>query len=333
MSDAAAEAPGPRFWRLWRALRHNLLLRRLVQALPVLAFATFVVFGLLKLVPGDVAIALAGDNPSDARLAEIRHLYGLDRPFLVQYGSWLWHAVQGDLAKSLLSGESVRVSIGQSLPHTLLIVVMALVISVAVGVPLGMLAAARRGRWVDGLVMTIASLGVAVPNFWLAMVLIVGFALTLNWLPATGAVSFGVDPLDAMRHALLPALALAASGVAELSRQLRSSLVDMLSSQQVRTLHAKGLSPASILWKHGLRNVGTNLLTVIALLANRMLAATVVIEAVFAIPGTGSLIVNAVLTRDYPVVQGVVFVMVLMVIAINLVADILVGLVDPRLAR
>jgi peptide/nickel transport system permease protein len=318
--------------QLWSRLRGNLLLRRLLQAIPVLTFATFVVFGLLKLVPGDIAISLAGDNPSDERIAEIRKMYGLDKPFLVQYGVWLGKAVQGDLSQSLLSKESVIVSISQALPHTALIVGMAMLISIAIGVPLGMLAAARQGTWLDGTVMTVASLGVAIPNFWLAMVMIALFSLTWNWLPATGSAQLLADPAGAIKHALLPSLALAASGIAELSRQLRSSLVDLLGSQQVRTLHAKGLSPASILWKHGLRNVGVNLITVVCLLANRMLAATVVIEAVFAIPGTGSLIVNAVLTRDYPVVQGVVFVMVLIVISINLVADLLYGVIDPRVS-
>jgi len=178
--------------------------------------------------------------------------------------------------------------------------------------------------------MTVASLGIAVPNFWLAMLLISFFALSLGWLPATGAVPFSDDPLGALEHALLPAVALAVGGVAEISRQLRTSLVEVLSSQQVRTLHAKGVSPAVILWKHGLRNVGINLLTVVTLLANRMLAATVVIEAVFAVPGVGGMIVGAAMNRDFPVVQGVVFVMVLIVVIINLLADVMYGVIDPR---
>ena len=151
-----------------------------------------------------------------------------------------------------------------------------------------------------------------------------------NWFPVTGSVPFLQNPWDALHHALLPALALAAAGVAEISRQLRGTLIELLSSQQVRTLRAKGLSPAAILWKHGLRNVGIDLLTVITLLTNRMLAATVVIEAVFAISGMGSLIINAALQRDFPVVQGVILVMVLIVLLINLGADMLYGWIDPR---
>ena len=165
------------------------------------------------------------------------------------------------------------------------------------------------------------------------MLLISFLALQLGWFPATGSVAFGADPLGALHHAILPALALAAGGVAEISRQLRAALIELLSSQQVRTLHAKGLSPMAILWRHGLKNVSVNLLTILSLLANRMLAATVVIEAVFAIPGMGSLIVGAALQRDFPVVQGVVLAMVVIVLAINLAADLLYGVLDPRVRQ
>lgn len=306
------------------------LWRRLLQAAPVIVFATFIVFSLLKIVPGDVAVTLAGENATEQRIAEIRQLYGLDRPFLVQYGSWLWKALHGDLSMSLLSSEPVLTSIARSLPNTLLIVSIALLLALVIGIPLGIIAARHPGSLVDKVLMSIASLGVAVPNFWLAMILVSLFALERNWFPATGAVPLAVDPWQAVRHALLPAIALASGGVSEVARQLRSSLADILSSQQVRTLHAKGVAPFTILWKHGLKNVSVNLLTVIALLANRLLAATVVVEAVFAVPGMGSLIVHAAVHRDFPVVQGVVFVMVLIVIAINLTTDALYRIVDPR---
>ena len=308
----------------------GLLGRRLAQALPVMLLATLLAFGLLKLVPGDIAVTLAGDNASDQRIAEIRQLYGLDKAFLTQYAEWLWKVVQGDLSRSLLTGEAVLVSIERCLPATLLIVVLAMVFSVLIGAPLGVLAASRQGSWIDSAVMSVGSLGVAIPNFWLAMLLIATLAMARGWFPVTGSVPFSEDPLRAIHHAVLPALALAAGGVAEISRQLRGALIELLSSQQVRTLHAKGLSPMAILWKHGLRNVGINLLTVITLLANRMLAATVVIEAVFAVPGMGSLIVNAALQRDFPVVQGVILVMVGLVLLLNLTADMLYGRIDPR---
>lgn len=308
----------------------RIAIRRLSQALPVLVFATFVVFGLLKLVPGDIAVTLAGENATDARIAEIRALYGLDRAFLVQYGDWLWKAAQGDLSSSLLSGEEVMTSIARCLPNTLLIVAIALLLSLVIGIPLGIFAASRPGTLVDSGVMTVASFGVAVPNFWLAMLMVSWFALELGWLPATGSAPFGEDAWVAVKHALLPAFAIAAGGVAEIARQLRSSLMEILSSQAVRTLYAKGLSPTRILWQHGLKNVALNMITVISLLANRMLGATVVVEAVFAIPGMGNLIVNGAIHRDFPVVQGVVFVMVLMVITLNLLSDVMYRVVDPR---
>lgn len=308
----------------------GLLGQRLAQALPVMLLATLLAFGLLKLVPGDIAVTLAGDNASDQRIAEIRQMYGLDKAFLTQYAEWLWKVAQGDLSRSLLTGEAVLVSIQRCLPATLLIVVLAMVFSVLIGAPLGVLAASRQGSWIDSAVMSVGSLGVAIPNFWLAMLLIATLALERGWFPVTGSVPFSENPWRAIHHAVLPALALAAGGVAEISRQLRGALIELLSSQQVRTLHAKGLSPMAILWKHGLRNVGINLLTVITLLANRMLAATVVIEAVFAVPGMGSLIINAALQRDFPVVQGVILVMVGIVLLLNVTADMLYGRIDPR---
>ena len=165
---------------------------RLLQALPVILLATFMVFSLLKLVPGDIAVTLAGDNATDARIAEIRKLYGLDRPFLVQYGSWLGNAVQGDLSQSLLSGEKVATSIARAFPNTLLIVAIALLLALATGIPMGIVAAIKPNGWVDKTVSMVASLGVAIPGFWLAMILVAEISLKLNWLPATGAKSFAV---------------------------------------------------------------------------------------------------------------------------------------------
>ncbi len=307
--------------------------QRVVQVVPVIVLATLVVFLLLQLVPGDPAVTLAGENPTAAHIAEIRHLYGLDRPILVQYASWLGHAATGDLSRSLTTNENVLHSILQHFPPTLLIVGLALLMSVAVGVPLGILAAMRQGGWIDAAVTAFSSLGVALPSFWLAMILVGFFALQWHLLPATGATPLSQDPVAALRHAALPALALSAGGIATVTRQLRSALLEVLSSQFVRTLYAKGLSPAAILWKHVLKNVAVTLLTVIGLLFNGLLGATVVVEAVFAIPGMGSLIVSAALAKDFPVVQGVVFAMVLVVIATNLLIDVLYSLLDPRLAR
>lgn len=314
-------------------LQRRMLRRRLLQAIPVLFLATFSVFMLMKLLPGDVAITLAGESATQERIEQIREIHGLNRPLLVQYGEWVLNALQGNLSESLLSGEPVGETVARVFPNTLFIVAYAIVLSIALGVPLGLLAASRPGTWVDKLVMTLSSVGVAVPNFWLAMIFVGLFALNRMWFPATGFVSPQEDFLLALHHATLPAVALSASGIAEVARQLRSSLVEVLNSQHFRTLHAKGLHPRAILWKHGLRNVSVNLLTVIGLLVNRTLAATVVVEVVFAIPGLGATMVNATLQRDFPVVQGVVLMMVATVILVNLVTDMLYSVLDPRISQ
>ena len=320
-------------------LQKRMLRRRIVQAVPVLLLATFSVFMLLKLLPGDVAITLAGENATTERIEEIRRINGLDRPLLVQYGQWVLNAVQGDLSESLLSGEEVTTTLARVFPNTLFIVCYAILLSIVIGVPLGLLAAARSGSDGEGggradrLVMVGSSVGVALPNFWIAMILVVALALNRQIFPATGFVSPWEDLGGAIWYATLPAVALAASGVAEVSRQLRSSLVEVLGSQHFRTLHAKGLPFRSILWRHGLKNVSVNLLTVISLLVNRTLAATVVVEVVFAVPGMGNTIVNATLQRDFPVVQGAVLVMVLTVITVNLITDMLYSVLDPRISQ
>jgi len=317
---------------LANAPRLMLVGRRLVQFVPVIVLATFVVFGLLKLVPGDLAATLAGEYATEERIAQIRESYGLNDPFLVQYGRWLWNAMQLDLSRSFQSNEPVLEQIMHRFPTTMLLVVGALLVSLVVGVPLGILAATNAGSRLDVAVTSLSSFGVALPNFWLAMILVATFSLSWGWFPATGAVRFGADPAGAIWHAVLPSIALAAGGIAEVVRQLRSALIEILSSQYVRTLYAKGLSPSAILWKHGLKNVAVTLLTVIGLLASRLLGGAVVIEAVFAIPGMGSMVVRAAIVKDFPVVQGVVFTMVILVIAINLMIDLLYTIVDPRVA-
>jgi peptide/nickel transport system permease protein len=310
----------------------RLIGRRLLQFLPIVIFATFVVFGLLQLVPGDPALALAGDYASAKRIAEIRHEFGFDEPFLVQYGIWLWHVLHGNLGVSLFSSEPVTELIRDRLPNTLLIAVYALIVSSAIGIPLGVLAATRQGSKIDIFVTSVASLGVALPSFWLAIILALHFSLYHHWFPTTGAVSLFADPWSALAHATLPAISLAVAVVAVLARQVRSDLLEVLNQQYMRTLRAKGLGPGAILWKHGLRNVSATLVTLVGLQVNRLFSGAVVIEAVFAVPGVGSLVSYSALNKDFPVVQGVVLVLVLIVISINLVVDIITALLDPRVA-
>ncbi|MGK9053609.1 ABC transporter permease [Neorhizobium petrolearium] len=306
--------------------------RRLMQLLPVMIVATFVVFSLVYLMPGDPAVMIAGDYATAERIAEIRHIYGFDRPMLVQYFAWVGSVLQGDLGHSLFSNEAVLRLILARLPHTILLVIYALLLGAVIGIPLGILAATRQGTALDKIITSIASLGVAVPNFWLGIILVTLFSLGYRWFPATGAVSVFEKPLEALYYATLPAIALSTGVVAVLARQVRSALLEVLGSQYIRTLRAKGLSSSSILWKHGLRNVAATMLTIAGLQVNRLFSSAVIIEAVFAIPGVGNLISYSALNKDFPVVQGVALVLVLVVILTNLLVDVLNATFDPRVA-
>jgi peptide/nickel transport system permease protein len=317
-------------------MRHygRIIGRRLVHMLPIVLLATFLIFGLMQLVPGDLALTLAGDYATPELVEHIRQYYHLDQPFIVQYGQWLWSALHGDLGRSFLSQEDVAQSIMRTLPKTMLIGIMSIVIALAIGLPIGMMAALRKGSWIDSVVTTISSLGVALPSFWLAMLLASVFALSLNWFPATGAGEpITTNFADAVWHAVLPAIAVASSSVAEIARQVRSAMIGIMGKQYIRTLHAKGLSPMAIVWRHGLKNMAVTVLTLIGLLISGTLGATVVVEAIFAIPGIGSMVANAAITKDFPIIQGVVLIMVMIVIVVNLVVDLLCVTVDPRLKR
>lgn len=313
-----------------RRERQKLIGKRILQVVPVLLLVTFFSFLLLHLSPVDPALLLAGENPTEAQIAEIRQLHGLDQPMVIQYGKWLLNVLHGDLSISILSREPVATTIASKFPATLLIVLYGMAIAIAVGAPLGIWAAAKPGSYADTIATAVASFGVAVPYFWVGMVLVLLFALQLGWFPATGAVPFSQDPLGALQSATLPAIALSLSGIAEIVRQLRASLIEVLSSNYVRTLRAKGLSSSAILWRHGLKNVGITLVTVIGLVFNRKLGATVVIETVFAIPGTGSAVVFATVNKDYAVVQGIILVFALIVVTVNLLTDLAYVLLDPR---
>ncbi|MFN4099545.1 MAG: ABC transporter permease [Pararhodobacter sp.] len=310
----------------------GMILRRFAQLIPVMIIATFVVFSLVFLMPGDPAITLAGEFATEARIMEIRALYGFDQPFWVQYVNWLWNALQFDLGRSLFSNEEVSRLIALRLPHTMLMVVYALVLGALCGIPLGILAATRQGTRLDKFITSFASLGVAVPNFWLGIILVTVFALDWRLFPATGAVSIFENPWQAIYFATLPALALSTNVTAVLTRQVRSALLEVLGSQYIRTLRAKGLPSHSVLWRHGLRNVAATMLTIAGLQFNLLFSSAVIVEAVFAVPGVGSLISYSALNKDFPVVQGVALVLVVLVIFVNLIVDVLNAILDPRVA-
>jgi peptide/nickel transport system permease protein len=309
----------------------QIILRRVAVLLPTLLFATFIVFVLIKLIPGDPAITILGEGATAERLAEVRKQLGLNQPFLVQYWHWLTGALHLDLGKSILSGETVWGSLKRTFPATLHIVAGGLVISFGVGIPLGVAAGRRANRAGDQVITTVSSLGVAMPSFWLGLILVSLVSLRFGLLPATGFVGITTSPIESVKHIILPAIAIGVVGAAEVTRQLRSVMVEVLASDYVRTLRAKGLPIRRVVWRHAFKNCAPQIVTLFGLQVNRFLGATVVIEAVFAISGVGTLAVNATQKHDFRVVQGIVLVMVVIVLLTNLLCDIVVRLLDPRI--
>ncbi len=306
--------------------------RRLAAVVPLLVIVTALVFSLVLLLPGDAAVALVGmENPTEEQIAAVRHQMGLDQPIYVQYARWLGRVARADFGASLRTGEPVADALFQRAPVTIGLAVAATTVGLLVGCPLAVVGAYRRGSALDAIARAVANLGVAIPNFWLGSMLVLILALQLRWLPATGYASFGDDPWAAARHLLLPTLTLAASAIAEVTRQLRSGLLDTLASDYIRTARAKGVGEGGVVGKHALRNALIPLVTIAALTINRIIGATVVVESIFALPGLGRLNLESVLNRDFPMLQGAVLLMALIVIAINLVADMTYGAVDPRI--
>lgn len=311
------------------------MLRRCVQRagsiVLTIVLATVITFGLQKLIPGDPALAIAGEHATAQAIAEIRADLGLDRPFVVQYLDWLQGALTGDLGTTVRGDASVWDLIGQRLPVTLTLAAVALLFSILIGVVAGVAAALRHGSKADTALTAGATLGVAVPNFWLGMVLIVVFGLTFNWFPASGYALPWEDFAAWAQHVILPAIALGTAGAAEIARQVRSALIEVLRSDYIRTHRAKGLPRGAVVWRHAMKNASLPLVTVVGLQISHLLGGTVVIESVFAIPGIGSLIVQSANQRDYPVIQGVVFVTALLIILTNLAVDLVYRYVDPRI--
>jgi peptide/nickel transport system permease protein len=299
---------------------------------PLVLLVTVLVYSLVLLLPGDPAVALVGlENASEERLQAIRHRLGLDRSIPVQYVRWLGRLLQGDFGTSLRTGEPVLAALAGRVPVTLGLAVAATTVGLVVGCPLAVLAAYRRGTAADAVARGLAALGVAVPNFWLGAMLVLVLALHLRWFPATGYASLFEEPGSAIRHLVLPTLTLGAAAVAEVMRQLRSSLQDVLGSEYVRTARAKGLGDGVVVGKHALRNALVPIVSVAATTVNRIMGATVVVESIFAIPGLGRLNLESVLNRDFAMLQGAVLVMAMLVVGINLLADLAYGWVDPRI--
>ena len=305
------------------------ILRRLLQTLPVLFLTSVAVFLLLRLAPGDPAQYVAGPDAPPDTLEAVRRELGLDQPWPVQYVLWLARAVRGDFGRSLISRYPVWDLILQGLPATIELAVAAFVLSLVLGVLLGVVSALTEGRLPDFAVSVFNALALGIPNFWLGLVLIIAFALLLGWLPPSGHVDFLESPLQSSRFLLLPAVTLAVQLAAVLARFLRSALLEVLREDYVRTARAKGLPEKRVIGGHALRNALIPLVTILGIQFGRLLGGAVIVEAVFAWPGLGTLAVTAVTARDYAVVQGVLMLLVSAFVLINLIVDILYGVLDP----
>ena len=305
---------------------------RALSAIPTLILATFIIFILQRLIPGDPAVAIAGENATAENLERIREQLGLDRPWALQYLSWIGHALTGDLGSSLMSGESTVSLVFDRLPLTLLLTLFALLVAIAIGLPAGVFAAQRPESRLDRFLTTASTAGIAIPNFWLGMMFIIVFALTLGWFPGPGGPSLQDDPSEALWGLVLPSIALGVVGAAEICRQVRSAMIENLSADYVRTHRAKGLRTRDIVWKHALKNSGLPFITIVGLQISRLIGSAVVVEAVFGLSGMGSLVVTATSQRDYPVIQAVVFVVAIIVLLTNLIVDVLYRVLDPRIS-
>jgi peptide/nickel transport system permease protein len=307
------------------------VMRRLLLTIPVMAVVAFFVFSLLYLAPGDPAAMIAGDQATPAQIESVRTSLGLDRPFVVRFGAWALGALHGDLGSSLFSGQSVVSMITQRVPPTLSLMGLTLVISISIAVPLGVIAASRQGSWIDRVVSSFAVLGFSLPVFVLGYVLAYVFALRLGWFPVQGyaPLSDGFGPY--IRHLILPALALSAGYIALITRIARSAMLEALSQDYVRTAKAKGLARRSVLFVHALKNAALPIVSIIGIGVATLISGAVVTETVFGIPGLGRLVVDSLLRRDYPIIQGVVLVSSFAYVVVNLGIDILYTVLDPRI--
>jgi peptide/nickel transport system permease protein len=305
--------------------------RRIAAAIPVMLFVAFFVFSLLYLAPGDPAAIIAGDQASPADIARIRVSLGLDRPFVVRFGDWFWHVLHGDLGTSIFTNLPVTQMIGQRVEPTLSLMLLTLIISVSVAVPLGVMAAWRQGSWIDRLVMMMAVLGFSVPVFVVGYLLAYVFALKLGWLPVQGftPISRGLWPF--LRTLILPSVALGLIYIALIARITRASMLEVLSQDYVRTARAKGVGRRDLLFVHALKNAAVPIVTVIGNGVALLIGGAVVTETVFAIPGLGRLVTDAILRRDYPIIQGVVLLFSISYVVVNLIVDLLYTVFDPRI--
>jgi peptide/nickel transport system permease protein len=307
------------------------VVRRVLSVIPTLLGATFIVFVLLDLAPGNPARRIAGEGATPEEVDRISRALGLDDPLLVRYWRFLGDAVHGDLGTSLFSSRTVWDAFSSRMPITLGIVLPALALSILVAVPAGAFAALHRDGISDRLLTAGAAIAMAVPSFVLGVVLVVTFAVKRSWFPATGYAGPSEGLFEWVKHSTLPAITLAGVGAAELARQVRGALIETLDQDYIRTARAKGLSRAVVVAKHAAKNAAIPVVTVLGLQVAALVGGSVLVERVYAIPGFGAFVVDSVLKRDIPMIQGIVAITALVVLGVNLLVDLSYGYFDPRL--
>jgi len=298
---------------------------------PVLFGISVLVFGLVHLIPGDVAQVLLGTQATDQQIETLRRGFGLDRPLPVQYVDWLSHVLQGDFGVSLRTSRPVLPDLVSRFGVTLQLTVVSTVIALVVAIPLGVASAANRGRTSDALSRVLALLGLSIPNFWLGTMLILFVSLVLHWLPPVGFVSLLDNPWLGLQTLILPALALGTAVAAFIMRMVRSSLLEVLRQDYIRTANAKGLRDNVVLYRHALKNAFIPVLTVIGVQIGYLLGGAVIIESIFSLPGMGRFLLDSINNRDYSIVQGGVLLIALIFSLVNLSVDLVYGWLDPRI--
>jgi peptide/nickel transport system permease protein len=307
------------------------VIRRVLSTIPVMAVVALFVFSLLYIAPGDPAAVIAGDQATPADVERIRQSLGLDRPFLIRFGEWCWQILHGDLGTSIFTNLPVANLIAQRIEPTLSLMAVTLVFAVCIAVPMGVVAAWKAGTWIDRAIMAFAVLGFSVPVFVVGYLLAYIFALQLDWLPVQGYTPLSNGLWPWLENLILPAVALGSVYVALIARITRAAMLEVLQQDYIRTARAKGMGQTDLLFVHALKNAAVPIVTVIGIGIALLIGGAVVTETVFAIPGVGRLTVDAILRRDYPVIQGIVLLFSFVYVLVNLVIDLLYTVLDPRI--
>jgi len=305
--------------------------RRLLATIPVVLLVTVMVFLLLHITPGDPVVIMLGEEASPDAVTALRHALDLDRPLPVQYGDWLWHAVHGDLGASLRTHDPVTALVLERYPATLELSALAMLLSLCIAIPLGVLSAVRRNSWLDALVTPLAISGISMPSFWLGILLIWVFSVLLPWFPTVGFIPLGVSVAGNLHTLVLPVVTLGVALAAIVMRITRASVLQVLQFDYVRTARAKGVREPVVVLRHALRTALIPVVTVLGLQTGALLGGAVIVETIFALPGVGRLIVDSIFARDFPVVQGAVLILAISFIAVNLAVDLMYARLDPRI--